>query len=133
MRDAMARPGGLIPGHAGHHEERTMPHRNFHRQERSAGNPEAGNEQPTVKKEQRVVAEKMAQEFPTYDALDDGRPGGGVHRIEHRADAARMSRAFRGLGVTADGDALQAGEGAVGEDSREARHHARKHAGSRAA
>lgn len=41
-------------------------------------------------KQQAVASETMAQEFPSYEALDEKRPGS--LRGEHRADTGRMGR-----------------------------------------
>jgi hypothetical protein len=62
-----------------------MPHRN-HRGGAKGKSEQKGG----TKKETAVAKETMAQEFPTYEALDEQRPGS--LRGEHRADPGRMER-----------------------------------------
>ncbi len=70
-----------------------MPHRNHHRSAKVKHEHKGGG-----KKEEAIASEMMAQEFPSYEALDDQQ--GGSLRGEHRVDAGRMGR--RGVGgVTA--------------------------------
>lgn len=47
-------------------------------------------------KDVEVASEKMSQEFPSYDALDERRQGS--LRGEHRVDPSRMHRSLRGAG-----------------------------------
>ncbi|HZF53132.1 MAG TPA: hypothetical protein VE093_30975 [Polyangiaceae bacterium] len=70
-----------------------MPHRNHHRSDKGKHEHQSGG-----KKEEAIASEMMAQEFPSYEALDAQQ--GGSLRGEHRVDAGRMGR--RGVGgVTA--------------------------------
>jgi hypothetical protein len=70
-----------------------MPHRSGHHRGGGAKTKHAG---ARSEKDVEVASEKMSQEFPSYDALDEGRPGSG----EHRADTARMSKSLRKAGGT---------------------------------
>jgi hypothetical protein len=77
-------------------EEKIMPHRSGHHRgggAKTKHEPVKGTARRSDK-DVNVATEKMSQEFPSYEALDDGRSG-GIHG-EHRADTARMSRALRG-------------------------------------
>lgn len=70
-----------------------MPHRNHHR-----ASAKGKHEYKSAKKETAAANETIAQEFPSYEALDE-QPSESL-RGEHRADPGRMGR--RGVGgVTA--------------------------------
>jgi hypothetical protein len=93
-----------------------MPHRNAHQRGTAKGQSQHKSH---GKKETAAASETMAQEFPSYEALDEQRPGS--LRGEHRADPSRMGRRGTG-GVSAkrseDEDTMPArGEGRSLDDS----------------
>lgn len=64
-----------------------MPHRNAHHRGSAKGKPE---HKDSHKRQPSVASKTMKQEFPSYEALDEQRPGS--LRGEHRADTGRMGR-----------------------------------------
>ena len=74
-----------------------MPHKSAH--PHGGGKDKHEPKHSDRKKEEKdveVASEKMSQEFPSYDALDERRPGS--LRGEHRVDPSRMRKALRGSG-----------------------------------